>query len=406
MTRITIRLAATLLLLGAGSFSVHAQSALDYAQWRGKDRDGSASGFVEPTAWPQTLKQKWRVDVGEGYGTPLVVGETVYVFTRRGGDEVMTALDAATGRERWRSGYQVRYSPSRPTLAHGAGPKATPLFLNGTLVTQGINGIVSGFDASSGKRLWHTAEPSEHPFYSAASSPAGEDDVVVVHPGNYEPLTAFDANTGKVKWVAGSGGFFMSPLIVTLDGVRQVVTVTQSSVIGVSMSDGRVLWQYPWEGGTGGTMPVVHDGMVIVGAGSGVKAFTPARRDEKWVVATNWETTEVGMYLSNPVVIGGTLFGLSQRNSGQFFAVDARAGKVLWLGAPREATNTAVVKSNDLLFLLNDDGELIVARANPRSFQPIARYTVSESATWAQPTISGNRIFIKDATSLSLWTVE
>jgi outer membrane protein assembly factor BamB len=111
------------------------------------------------------------------------------------------------------------------------------------------------------------------------------------------------------------------------------------------------------------------------------------------------------MYLSNPVVIGDTLFGLSQRNSGQLFAIDARSGTVLWLGAPRAATNTAVVKSNDLLFLLNDDGELIVARASPRSFQPIARYTVSESATWAQPAISGNRIFVKDAGTLSLWTV-
>ena len=112
------------------------------------------------------------------------------------------------------------------------------------------------------------------------------------------------------------------------------------------------------------------------------------------------------MYLSNPVVIGDALYGLSRRNSGQFFAVDARTGKVLWLGPPREAENTAIVKSNDLLFLLNDDGELIVAKASRESFQPIARYTVSTSATWAQPAISGTRMFVKDVKSLSLWSVE
>jgi outer membrane protein assembly factor BamB len=100
------------------------------------------------------------------------------------------------------------------------------------------------------------------------------------------------------------------------------------------------------------------------------------------------------------------LFGLSKRNSGQFFAIDAREGKVLWLGTAREATNTAVVKAANLLFLLNDDGELIVARASRESFQPIARYVVSETATWAQPAISGNRIFIKNTSSLMLWTVD
>jgi outer membrane protein assembly factor BamB len=100
------------------------------------------------------------------------------------------------------------------------------------------------------------------------------------------------------------------------------------------------------------------------------------------------------------------LFGFSTRNSGQFYAIDARDGKVLWLGPPREATNAAVVKTNNLLFFLNDDGELIVARASRDRFDAVARYTVSNTATWAQPAISGNRIFIKDATSLTLWTID
>src|SRR5262249_2710904 len=83
-----------------------------------------------------------------------------------------------------------------------------------------------------------------------------------------------------------------------------------------------------------------------------------------------------------------------------------RSGKTLWLGPPREAANTAVVKSGDLLFLLNDDAELIIARSNRTGFTPLKRYTVADSATWAQPAISGNRIFIKDTSSLASWTVE
>ncbi len=241
-------------------------------------------------------------------------------------------------------------------------------------------------------------------------SPLIEQGLVIVHPGNYGPLTAFDAKTGAIRWTAGSGGFFASPLAVTLDGTRQIVTMTLKSVIGVAPADGALLWEQPFEGGGGGPMPVVYGGTIIASAlNSGVIAFTPARRDGKWTTAMAWETTDVGMYVSNPVMIGDALFGLSHRSSGQFFALDAKSGKVLWLGPPREAANTAIAKAGDLLFLLNDDAELIVARGNaggPAAITPLKRYTVADSATWAQPAISGNRLFIKDVSSLALWTID
>ncbi|CAN5811542.1 hypothetical protein BH24ACI5_BH24ACI5_00870 [soil metagenome] len=154
-------------------------------------------------------------------------------------------------------------------------------------------------------------------------------------------------------------------------------------------------------------MPVPYDDTVIVsGLDGGVSAFRPIRRAGTWTVETVWETKAASMYLSNPVVIGDALFGLSQRARGQFFALDARTGETLWLGQPRQATNAAVVKAGDVLFLLNDDAELIVARSGRTGFELLRRYTVADSATWAQPTISGNRVFVKDVSSLTLWTFD
>ena len=394
---------ALLLLFAAAPTAQNAPQ--DYPQWRGKTRDGSASAFSAPASWPETLTRRWKVDVGDGYATPIVVGNVVYAFTRRDGNEVLTALDAETGARRWQTSYAAPYTVTSPTAAHGAGPKATPAFHDGKLFTLGISGIVAAFDASSGTLLWRTEAPAEHPYFSAASSPLGDSGVVIAHPGNYGPLTAFESNTGRIKWTAGDGGFFASPLIATLAGARQVITMTQSNVIGVSVTDGSVLWRYPWPGGMGGPMPVLYGEAVIVSAGNAVAALKPTMRDGKWMIETLWDTKEVSMYLCNPVVIEDTLFGLSTRNSGQFFAIDAKTGKVLWLGQPRQATNTAVVKAGDLLFLLDDDAELIVARGSRTRFEPLKRYTVADSATWAQPAISGNRVFIKDVTSLTLWTL-
>jgi outer membrane protein assembly factor BamB len=259
---------------------------------------------------------------------------------------------------------------------------------------------------------------------------------VITHPGNYGSLTAFDVETGDVKWTVGEQGFFAAPIIADLAGTRQVISMTQKHVIGVSLADGRLLWQYSWPGGFGGIMPVIYGDTVIVSShSSGVAAFRPAssdgdrkaetvweaivsrfdaamaawssdKSDSAWKVETVWETKEVSMYISNPVVIADTLFGLSHRARGQFFALDAKTGKVLWLGPPRQAENTAVVKAGDLLFLLNDDAELIVAKSSRTGFEPLQRYSVADSATWAQPAISGNRIFVKDVSSITLWTLD
>jgi len=381
------------------------RSPRDYVQWRGAQRDGSASAFVEPKQWPEALTRRWKVEVGEGYATPLLVGDVVYVFTRLDGQEGITALDASTGKQRWRSGYAAPYTPSKPAEAHGAGPKATPLVHDGKVFTLGISGIVTAFDAASGKQLWQSAPPKEAPFYGAAVSPLGFKDLAIVHPGDYGPLTAFDTRTGTLKWTAGPGGFFASPILVSLEGTPQVVSATQEFVIGVAL-DGRILWRFPSDGRNGSTTPVLSNDTIIVNSPERVIAFRPRLKDGAWSVETMWETKEISTYLSTPVLVESVLYGLSTKQRGQFYAIDAKTGQVLWLGPPREADNTALVKAGQLLFLLNDDAELIVARANRKAFDPIVRYTVADSATWAQPAISGNRIFIKDVGSLTLCTIQ
>lgn len=274
------------------------------------------------------------------------------------------------------------------------------------LYTLGITGVVTSFDARTGARIWQTQPPAEAPFYSAASSPAADKRLVFSHPGNYGPLTAFDADTGTTRWTSSGDGLYASPIVVTIGGVRQVVSVLQESVIGASPDDGRLLWRYPWKALGGSTTPLVHgDTIILSGLDMGMTAIKPVIRNGAWFADVVWTTNAVSAFLSNPVIVDGAIYGLSHRASGQYFAVDAATGQVLWLGPPRQAANTAVVKAGQLLFLLNDDAELIVARASRSAFEPIKRYVVADSEIWAQPAISGNRIFVKDVSALTLWTV-
>jgi outer membrane protein assembly factor BamB len=134
-------------------------------------------------------------------------------------------------------------------------------------------------------------------------------------------------------------------------------------------------------------------------------AFTVKKQNNQWITENAWENADVPYRLSNSVLVGDVLFGLSSRNSGQYFGIDARTGKTLWTSAARQAGNAAIVRAGDVVLSLQDDGQLVVFRGSSTAFELVRRYTVAESETWAQPTVSGNRIFVKDVSNLTLWTL-
>ena len=89
------RVLTLVVLLSGMSLAGQAQrSPTDVTQWRGAARDGVITGLNAPRAWPDTLTERWKVEIGTGYATPLVVGDRVYQFSRIGDNETMTALDA------------------------------------------------------------------------------------------------------------------------------------------------------------------------------------------------------------------------------------------------------------------------------------------------------------------------
>jgi outer membrane protein assembly factor BamB len=386
-------------------------AAQDYPQWRGAQRDGAAT-FNAPRTWPDRLTLKWKVDVGTGYAAPITVGDRVYAFSQQGDDEVMRALDAATGKTVWETKYNATYKPNpAATRTHGTGPKATPTFAEGRLFTLGMTGAVTAFDASTGKQLWQKPGGAVEPLYHTAMSPLFDRGLVIVHVGGHNngALTAFDARTGEVKWSwNGDGPAYGSPVAADLGGTRQVVTMTQDNLVGVSASTGELLWRRPYtvRSTRNAVTPILHGQTIIVsGLGMPVTGFRVLNRDGKWQFEDVWTNNDVSMDMSTGVLIGTALYGFSPRNSGQFFAVDANTGQTLWVSEPRQGDNAAVVRAGDLWFALETDAELVVARANPKQHEIVKRYTVADSATWAQPVLAGERVLVKDVSTISLWTL-
>ena len=387
-------------------------AAQDWPQWRGPGRDGVVTAFREPASWPKSLTKRWQVEVGTGYATPLVVGERIYVFSRQGEDEVMTALDSRSAKVIWRTSYPAPFKMNPATAPHGPGPKSTPTFADNRLFTLGMSGMVTAFDAQSGKQIWQKPSPPVEPLYHTGMSPLVDGNRVIVHVGGHDngALTAFDVATGEVRWSwNGDGPAYGSPLLFNLSGTRQVVTFTQKNFVGVSAATGELVWRRPYTtpSNTTSQTPILPKNMVIeMGRATGVTAFVAASRGGQWATENIWHTDEVSMHLSDAVVVNNVLYGLSHLNSGEYFALDLDSGKVLWKSEPRQAAHAAIVRAGNTIFSLEDDGELVVLRHNRARFEPVARYQVASTATWTQPVVSGNRVFVKDVSSLALWTTD
>lgn len=407
--------AATAALFVVGlTFSASTQSnSSNWPQWRGPNRDGHAAGFVPPKAWPERLTSRWKTEVGLGYATPLLVGDRLYVFARQADDEVMAALDAASGKVLWRTGYPAAFKMDKAAAPHGPGPKSTPAYADGKLFSLGMSGIVTAFDAASGKRLWQKpALPGQLLWTSHSFSPLVDRGAVVVHMGGNDrgTLSAFDVNTGEARWSwSGDGPGYGSPMLFDFAGTPQIVTMTQQKFVGLDAGTGRLLWEraYTTEYTQNIITPVrFGDTLIVSGFQKPMVAFRVTRQKDRWSTEQVWENADVSLYMSDAVLAGETLVGFSQRRSGQFFALDARSGKTLWTSEPRQGTNAAIVSAGEFWFALKDDGELVVQPWKARTFEPLRRYPVGTSATWAQPVVAGSRVFIKDLATLALWTLD
>jgi outer membrane protein assembly factor BamB len=408
----------TALTLAATAAGWAAAWAADWPQWRGPGRDGAAPGFSAPAAWPTALGRVWSVDVGAGYASPVAAGGKVFVHSRQEDQEVVSAYDLKTGKQLWRDAYKTAFEPKREAVQHGRGPFSTPTVADGSLFTFGINGVLSAYEAASGKLLWRKdfaaepapAIPGAGPYYGTSQSPLVDGGQVLVHTGKPERGTflALDAKTGAVRWSREADGpSYASPVVATFGGVRQLVTLTQKNLVGVALADGKLLWQTPFPVPYDQTIltPVISGDRVIL-SGEDVEAQAIRVTVQEGVFKTEkvWGTRAVAMYMSSPVLADGLLYGFSSLRKGHLFCLDAATGAVRWQAPGNAGENATLIVAGDALLVLEDDGELLVAARNGDGFRQLARYTVADSATWAHPALVDGGLLVKDAKKLTLWS--
>ena len=388
----------------------------DWTGWLGPERNGWVADFKPPTKWPAKLQKGWQVEVGTGYGSPLVADGRVYQHARQGGDEVVWCFDLHTGDVIWHQKHDVPFKASPGGEWHGTGPKSSPVLADGRIFTMSITGDLSAWNADSGELLWRsdygTRFEQNRPNWGVSTSPIVDGDRIVAHFGNDEEgtLVALDVATGKEVWSQGSDGpSYSSPLVAEIHGVRQIVEWNHEALVGVDSKSGRLLWQYPFPHLTHNQnmpTPAFHNGRVLLGGENrGVYSLEPKLSDGVWTVKQLWSQEDVALDMSSAVVNGNLLYGLSHYSKGQFFCLDTDTGKILWRGPGRTGQNVMFLSIPGHIVALIDNGELQIIAATGDGYEKVAAWKVAESPTWAPPVLLQNGVLIKDDESLTYWSL-
>ncbi|MGF1580410.1 MAG: PQQ-binding-like beta-propeller repeat protein [Gemmataceae bacterium] len=389
---------------------------VNWTGWLGPKRNGWVGYFQPPTMWPNKLTKAWRIKVGTGYASPIVSGGLVYQHGRQGNNEVVWCLDLRTGAVKWRKSYPAPFEIGGGGEYHGKGPFGCPILAGGRLFTMSVTGTLIAWDASSGKRLWSRnfgkrfKEP--HPRWGASTSPIVDGKQVIAHFGTdfNGALIALDTPTGKELWSQGKDGpQYSSPLVVEIQGVRQVIDWNERAIVGVDIQSGKKLWEVAAKGtflDQNMPTPVFYNGRILLGAENrGIRCLVPRKVSGTWKVDEPWHQRKVALNMSTAVINKGVLYGLSHYDRGRFFCLDPKTGNVLWQGPFQTGKHVTLLAIPGHVAALINTGELRIFAANRKGYKKVASYRVAPGRTWAPPVLLKDGILIKDLETLTLWTI-
>jgi len=380
--------------------AVATSSAWDYPQFLGPRRNGSLSGIGlarDWTAYPP--RELWRQPIGAGWSSFAVAGDHAVTQEQRGGQEWVSCYEARTGRLIWTHANEARFD----NPLGGTGPRATPTVHGDRVYALGATGILNALELTTGALIWSRDivrdNGAEVPTYGVAASPLVIGPLVVAVAGGAEgrSLVAYDRESGELVWSGGDDpAGYGSPVLGELAGVPQIVLLTRRNVVAHAVTDGRLLWSWPWPRETEptGQTLLLPDDRVFVSTGYGVggKALRVSRAEDGGLeAALQWESTGLKAKFTNVVFRDGFLYGL---DDGILACLDARTGERRWKGG--RYGHGQVIGVDDLLLVQGESGVVVLVEARPEGFHELSRFQALDGKTWNHPTLVGHVLLVRN----------
>ena len=386
-----------------------AQSGRNYwTTFRGPKRDGNYALTPVSTSWPANgLAPIWKQPIGLGFASFAIADGRAFTLEQRRGQEVAAAYDVATGRELWTQAWTAEFYES-----NGAGPRSTPTWDSGRVYALGATGELRCLDANNGSVVWGknilSDNGAENLPWAMAASPLIVDDKVIVLPGGTsgKSVVAYNKNTGAPVWkVLNDTQAYVSPMLVDLNGRRQIIVVSASRVVGLVPESGALLWSYPWntDSGINVSQPIVIDKnrfFISSGYGKGAALVEVKGSGNSFTATTIWENINMKNKFNSSVFHNGYVYGLDE---GILTCLDVNTGERKWKGG-RYGYGQVIVAS-DHLILTSDSGELALVKATPDQYTEVARFSALQGKTWNYPAIADGRLLVRNANEMAAYDI-
>lgn len=397
--------------------AIAAEPAATWPQWRGPSRDGQAP--LTPV-WPDrlddaTLSHRWRVELEPSYSGPIVASDRVFVTETRGKHhEVVQALSRADGKVVWSVEWLGSMSVPFFAAANGDWIRATPAFDGESLFVAGMRDVLVCLDAANGKERWRVDFVKRFktpiPTFGFVSSPLVDGEYIYIQAG--ASFVKLNKRSGETVWrsLEDGGGMnasaFSSPFKATIAGQTQLLVQTRERLAGVEEATGKELWSQKVEAFRGMNIltPVVFGDAIFTSTYGGKSwLFDLVKSDQsignKITVNERWQNKSQG-YMSTPVVIKGHLY--THLKNQRFACIELTTGKECWVTTPF-GKYWSLVAQGEKILALDEQGDLLLIRANPDKFELLDQRHLSDSPTWAHLAVCGEELFVRDLKGLSVY---
>ena len=385
----------------------------DWPQFHGPNRDNVSRETGLLKRWPtEGLRLLWTAQgIGEGFSTVAVAGGLVYTTGNIGDHTVITAITVG-GKRAWTANNGPAYRRDKP------GTRSTPTIDDGRLYHENADGDVVCLDARTGKDIWSLnileKFDGRNIQWALAESLLIDGGNVICTPGGERAgLVALDKNTGDTVWVCtdvSDKPGYCSPIVFEHEGVRQIVTLMAQSVVGVNAATGRLLWKVkhvtPFDENI--NTPIYADGRVFVCSRTTGSRLLRLDVDGDRVWANQvWESKQLDSQHGGVLLIGGHFYGacLSARG-GPWVCLDVETGERTY--AEKGIGTGSLTYADGLIYALNHERTVALARPDPRRFEIISQFDIPEGGrgpTWAHPVVCNGRLYIRHGDFLYCYDV-
>lgn len=397
-------------LLGCGIAFLGSHSArAQWTQWGGPHRNFMVDSSGLATQWPEGGPKKlWSRELGDGYSTIAVDGARLYTQYRVGEDELVIAMEAATGKTAWEYKYPAPFTDTMKEF--GPGPHATPLVTGDSVYAIGANMMFFRFDKQSGDIKWkhdlvaeHGLEPRPRGY---SSSPIAWKDTVIIPGGAPEgkeglSVLAFKQSDGTLVWKNQSFEVtHASPILIQIGGQDQLVLFMGAEIVGLNPDNGELLWSHAHKTQYGANLMTpmwTGDDLLFMSAAydSGTRVIRLTTKEGKTVPEELWYSRKVRMHHANPVRVGDFAYGSSgDFGPAFFFGINLKTGDVAW--RQRGFSKATCILADGKVILLDEDGQLALATVSPEGMKVLAKSQVLERTAWAAPTLAGKTLYVRD----------